>query len=227
MPKSVTSASDAAKKAWTRKTTFCMFHLQGVCSRPSERCAFAHSVEEMDLARRSRKKRGPKTPPGGAASASPPISPPPGISPITPTIDEPMFVDAAVVRPPMAPTNIPLPSLLTHEPAKLPSRGLSCLDTFSMSVAHLEMAVERLKMTRGLQMYNGPDGYGPSLDDTPALVEIANGQQRPSGQPPLYPYESLQVDSLQAQSILDLQAILSMTRDEEFGNTGSTLLRMR
>ena len=144
-----------------------------------------------------------------------------------------MFVDAAVVRPPMTPTSIALP---THEPAMVPSRGLSCLDTFSMSVAHLEMAVEQLKLTRAaqeLQMYCTPE-LGPNLDDNPSLAQLPSPQRIPAGHPTLdtvhptlYPYESLHVDSLQAQSILDLQAILSMTRDHEaFRDTGPAL-RMR
>mmetsp|Transcript_82531 Transcript_82531/g.207681 ORF Transcript_82531/g.207681 Transcript_82531/m.207681 type:complete len:283 (-) Transcript_82531:365-1213(-) len=48
-----------------KKTKFCMYHLQGVCRYSSTTCAFAHSMEEMDEARRAKKgqSRGVKTMP--------------------------------------------------------------------------------------------------------------------------------------------------------------------
>lgn len=38
----------SSNSAASKKTKFCMYHLQGVCMYTGETCAFAHSVEEMN-----------------------------------------------------------------------------------------------------------------------------------------------------------------------------------
>lgn len=52
--KSTLSIRSSAQTS-NNKAKFCMYHLQGVCKYKSSACAFAHSMEEMEGARRARK----------------------------------------------------------------------------------------------------------------------------------------------------------------------------
>mmetsp|Transcript_144505 Transcript_144505/g.402614 ORF Transcript_144505/g.402614 Transcript_144505/m.402614 type:complete len:365 (-) Transcript_144505:146-1240(-) len=57
--RAVNGANEARSRAKNpnQKVKFCMYHLQGVCKYTADTCAFAHSTEEMQRVRDSRRKR--------------------------------------------------------------------------------------------------------------------------------------------------------------------------
>mmetsp|Transcript_22219 Transcript_22219/g.56112 ORF Transcript_22219/g.56112 Transcript_22219/m.56112 type:complete len:293 (+) Transcript_22219:134-1012(+) len=64
------AAAKGAAPGGNKKVKFCMYHLQGVCKYTSQECAFAHSMEDMDAARRARKRQGGGGGAGGAGAGA-------------------------------------------------------------------------------------------------------------------------------------------------------------